>query len=85
MMTTYHCDCCGLECSRIHHGVAYGGDVSACDRCCGYDWTAYDEPIDMTLLHARADQAWQRVDKSRMTVHQRADLWCDLLWEMRHA
>jgi hypothetical protein len=30
--------------NRLHHGVAYGGDVSACDECAHYDAAAYDEP-----------------------------------------
>jgi hypothetical protein len=46
---THQCDVCGRHCSRIHQGMAYGMDTSACDDCWGYEWEAYDEEPDPVL------------------------------------
>jgi len=60
-MSSYDCDCCGRACSRIHHLVAYGGDVDCCDDCCSYDWEAYGENHDPVLhpeLAAELQREW---------------------------
>jgi hypothetical protein len=67
---TYQCDCCGRECTRIHHCVTCGTDTSACDFCASYDWAAYDEDADPLLV---PDDPQERADEEQRRYFEQHD------------
>ena len=69
-MQIYQCDVCGRHCSRIHHGEAYGGDVSTCDDCAHYEWEAYDEDADPMLY---PEDPKEIEDEARRKWHDQHD------------